>query len=223
MRVLFVVLALALSGCKGMYHSDPYVVSEPILVGQTPTGNVISYVWLPTANTGMKALYKEAFDNNMVEFSKQYSLNNHYSEIQNHFDDFIIEHGGAFNHKTGELKAEVVIQGLINTYKEMQQKQIAFKHLVVLHPAEFNTRVEDGYAQWHGVQQQMLIAARSAVEYRDVMSLKVQYFKPSDEDFKYHLIGLDMHSPNLEDNTKYFDVIKHIFRPVVTWKEKNNS
>lgn len=222
MRVLVIMLALVLTSCKSMYNSDPAVVTEPILVGQTSKSNDIAYVWLPTANTGMKALYKEAFNNNMAEFSNHYSLSNHYNELQNHFDDFIIVRGGAFNHKTGELKVEVVLAGLTSTHKKMQQKQPTFKHLVVLHPVDFNTRVENGYAQWHGVKQQMVIVASSAVEYRDVMSLKVQYFKPSDEDFKYHLIGLDMHSPNLEDNTKYFDVIKHIFRPVVTWKEKNN-
>jgi len=219
MRALLMMLVLALTGCKGMYHSDPSVVSEPILVGQTSKSNVIAYVWLPTANTGMKALYKEAFNNNMIEFSKQFGLSNHYSELQEHFDNFIIEQGGAFNHKTGELKAEAVLTGLISTYNQMQQQQTGFKYLVVLHPIDFNTRVEDGFAQWHGVQQQMLIAARSAVEYRDVMSLKVQYFEPSDKDFEYHIIGLDMHSPNLEDNTKYFDVIKHIFKPTVSWQE----
>lgn len=219
MRALLMMLILALTGCKGMYHSDPAVVSEPILVGQTSKSNAIAYVWLPTANTGMKALYKEAFNNNMIEFSKQFGLSNHYSELQDHFDNFIIEHGGAYNHKTGELKAEVVLTGLISTYNQMQQQQTGFKYLVVLHPIDFNTRVEDGFAQWHGVQQQMLIAARSAVEYRDVMSLKVQYFEPSDKNYEYHLIGLDMHSPDLEDNTKYFDVIKHIFNPTVSWQE----
>ncbi len=223
MRVLLMMLVFALTGCKSMYNSDPAVVTEPILVGQTSKSNDIAYVWLPTANTGIKALYKEAFNNNMAEFSNHYSLSNHYNELQNHFDDFIIEQGGAFNHKTGELKVEVLLAGLTSTHKKMQKKQPTFKQLVVLHPIDFNTRVENGYAHWHGVKQQMVIVASSAVEYRDVMSLKVQYFDPIDEAFEYHLIGLDMHAPNLEDKTKYFDVIKHIFRPVVTWKEKNNS
>ncbi|TLX47496.1 hypothetical protein C1E24_09120 [Pseudoalteromonas phenolica] len=214
MRVLLMMLVLALTGCKSMYNSDPAVVTEPILVGQTSKSHDIAYVWLPTANTGIKALYKEAFNNNMTEFSSQYSLSNHYNELQDHFDDFIIEQGGAFNHKTGELKVEVLLAGLTSTYKQMQKKHAAFEHLVVLHPVDYNTRVENGYAHWHGVKQQMVIVASSAVEYRDVMSLKVQYFDPIDEAFEYHLIGLDMHAPNLEDKTKYFDVIKHIFRPV---------
>lgn len=217
---LVLLLSLFLTGCKIIaLNTDPIVTGPTLSISNPATESDVAYVWLPTANTGTKVLYREAFDNNVSEFVARYQLNNISPKLQNYFDDFIIESGGAYDTQTGKLKSKLVVSSLQSTYKLMLADNSALKRLVVLSPIKHSTRVEGGDAKWHGVKQSMTVKSHSLIEHRNVMSIDVLYYHP-DEDDRGFLVGLDMHAPDLKDDTKYFDVIKHIFKPVVLWKEK---
>lgn len=68
---LIIMTLLNLVGCKLIqYNSDPEVTISAITLVNAPTHSDLAYIWLPTSNTGSKVLYREAFDNNVVNFSK---------------------------------------------------------------------------------------------------------------------------------------------------------
>ncbi|KPH60199.1 hypothetical protein [Pseudoalteromonas porphyrae] len=211
---IFIIIALLnLVGCKLVqYNSDPKVTANTITFAKPATHSNLAYIWLPTANTGNKVLYREAFDNNVANFSKKHTLTNLNPQAQTVFNDFIIEQGGAFDTNTGKLNAELIQTAMQHTFNNITAAYPSVDTLLVIHPKEISIKVVDGTANWHGVEQH--IATIKSVEFRSVISLAIQYYVPDSKTYNLE-IGLDLHTPDLSDKSKYEQVLTHILEPIV--------
>ncbi|KAA1163651.1 hypothetical protein EU508_03600 [Pseudoalteromonas fuliginea] len=221
MKHIFIIIALLnLVGCKLIqYNSDPKVTANAITFAKPATHSNLAYIWLPTANTGNKALYREAFDNNVTNFSKKYTLTNLYPQAQTLFNDFVIGQGGAFNTKTGTLESERIQAAIQFTFNNIKQAYPNIDTLLVIHPKENSIKIVDGTATWNGVEQQVLTRSRNSVEFRPAISLVLQYYDDVEKN-NFHEVGLDMHAPDLTDNNKYERILKHILSPIVLLNTK---
>lgn len=217
---LIIMTLLNLVGCKLIqYNSDPEVRISAITLVNAPTHSDLAYIWLPTSNTGSKVLYREAFDNNVVNFSKKYNLTNLNPQAQRFFNSFIMKQGGAFNTKTGKLNLELIQTAMQYTFNNVKSAYPNINTLLVIHPQETSIKVIDGTANWNGVEQHIVTIPQKSVEFRPVISLAVQYYIPDGKNYDFE-IGLDLHAPDLTDYSKYEQVIKHILSPIVLLKKE---
>lgn len=219
-HMVVIIVLLNLVGCKlFQYNSDPKVIANGITIAKPATHSNLAYIWLPTANTGNKALYREAFDNNVINFSKKYNLTNLNPKVQPMFDNFIIEQGGAFNTKTGKLESERVQAAIQFTFNSVKQTYPNIGNLLVIHPKENSIKIVDGTATWNGVEQHVLTRSRDSVEFRPAISIALQYYNDVEKN-NFHEVGLDLHAPDLTDNDKYEQILKHILTPIVLLNTK---